>query len=855
MPTAQINRSDRFGGIRPKRYRGGGGFSDVYEGYTQSGERVAIKVLRFKEDAQSLEADKLIREQKILARINSRGVAKYIDSDLDNDPPWIASEYVDGPTLKEAIASNGPLSATAVELLIRQIALSLTELHRESIAHRDLSPNNVILGPDGPVIIDFGSARITSSSAKLVSIVSVGTPGFLSPEAIAGSDSGTPADIFALSRIAEFSLTGKSEPTDQNSFLKLSPRLSTALAEALSNDPNDRPSAQDIVDSCSVVDSNIADISAANYPKPVLRKIPIRFRLRTILAILALSLISSFFAIQFFREQPITTASQVTALNGLSSETANYEWTRISKPAGMIRGFSIPESFYETRVRTTEIENPSTTDLDAFEIGSEAESSITKFNIIASIELNFEKINYDKIFNDHEEIDVGKIVSIRENFSSSLEFWEDEFLRLECNFSSPEKASVDRVKKSIYVIATSLGCSAEEVDIVALYFYPEIDLQVLVTGRFNPEEIDASAFLDSILVTKQDILAKKSASESDLLTSALYPGTTSRIFYDNEDKNDLEESFFYAKAAIWLENGDAIEMEFAEGQESLYSAWGWTIDDEKGYQALIPLGRMWTYENTKSRIFSNSEFDSILLIIELDSVSNIRPKTAFRFIPGDPKHKISSADEIDLGFGTYDDSRSFSDLSEDKEKFDLPEDASKFVEFPTEPISVGKVRFIVPASWQLNASPSTPTKEIPDYIYAIVSPSGNDLFNLESDLPQFEITSEQLASTQSRKSARNWIEIDDLDCRSRSFFTYETEFFYIEWVVRLNCRIRDAFSDFGKRFRQTQAAPLIRMLVSMPLDTSPDDWPEPLLRINFTPETQEDLYFLKEMVLSLRPSK
>jgi serine/threonine protein kinase len=81
----------------------------VYEGYTQSGERVAIKVLRFKEDAQSLEAEKLIREQKILARINSRGVAKYIDSDLNNDPPWIASEYVDGPTLKEAMDSDGPL--------------------------------------------------------------------------------------------------------------------------------------------------------------------------------------------------------------------------------------------------------------------------------------------------------------------------------------------------------------------------------------------------------------------------------------------------------------------------------------------------------------------------------------------------------------------------------------------------------------------------------------------------------------------------------------------------------------------------------------------------------------------------
>jgi serine/threonine protein kinase len=854
MPTAQINRSDRFGGIRPKRYRGGGGFSDVYEGYTQSGERVAIKVLRFKEDAQSLEAEKLIREQKILARINSRGVAKYIDSDLDNDPPWIASEYVDGPTLKEAITSNGPLSATAVELLVRQIALSLTELHRESIAHRDLSPNNVILGPDGPVIIDFGSARITSSSAKLVSIVSVGTPGFLSPEVIAGSDSGTPADIFALSRIAEFSLTGQSETTDQNSFLKLSPRLSTALAEALSNDPNDRPSAQDIFDSCSVFDSNIADISAANYPKPVLKKIPIRFRLRTILAILALSLISSFFASQFFREQPITTASQVTALKELGSDKADYKWKSISKPAGTIRGFNIPASFYETRVRTAEYDHSLTTDLDAFEIGSESASSTTRFNVIASIELNIENLDYDKIFNDQEEIDVDNIVSIRENLTSSVEFWENEFLRLECNFSSPEKASVDSERKSIYAIATSLGCSPEEVDIIALYYYPDINLQVLVTGFFNSKEIDVLEFLDSILVTTENILATRTASETDLLTSSLYPGATSRIFYDNDVKNNLEESFFYAKTAIWLEEGDAIEMEFVEGQESLYSAWGWTIDDEKGYQALIPLGRMWTFENSKSRIFSNSEFDSILLIIELDSVSNIRPKTVFRFTTANPAHKLMAADKTDLGIGTYDDSRSFSYVSDDAPRFGLPEDTSVANGYPTELISVGGVNFIIPSSWQLNTSPFAPSNGLSDFLYAIASPSGEDLSSLETDLPQFEITSEQLASTQSRKAAQGWIEIDDQECRSRSFFTYKTESFYIEWVVRLNCKIRDAFSDFGKRLSQTQAAPLIRMLVSEPLDASSDDLPKPLLRINFTPETQEDLLFLKEMVQSFRTS-
>jgi hypothetical protein len=111
-----------------------------------------------------------------------------------------------------------------------------------------------------------------------------------------------------------------------------------------------------------------------------------------------------------------------------------------------------------------------------------------------------------------------------------------------------------------------------------------------------------------------------------------------------------------------------------------------------------------------------------------------------------------------------------------------------------------------------------------------------------------------LAIVQSHKDTWYWIETDDANCQSRYFYTYEGEFFHVEWVVRLNCGIQDAYSDSGEKFRQTQAAPLFQLLVSKPLDTSPDDWPEPLLRINFTPGTREDLLFLKEMILSLRPA-
>jgi len=127
MVTTPISRSDRFGDIRPRRYRGGGGFSDVYEGVTTSGKRVALKVFRSQDNQSAKEIEKLNREKKVLARINSRGVAKYYDSNFENDPPWIASEYIDGPTLREAIEVNGIMDAQSTELLIYQISSTLAD--------------------------------------------------------------------------------------------------------------------------------------------------------------------------------------------------------------------------------------------------------------------------------------------------------------------------------------------------------------------------------------------------------------------------------------------------------------------------------------------------------------------------------------------------------------------------------------------------------------------------------------------------------------------------------------------------------------------------------------------------------
>ena len=111
VTTALLPRGSRFGELRLTGFIGSGGFSDVYEAFDEKGRRLAVKVLRLTGLNAESQTDRIIREREILARVDSRGVAKLVSADLSADTPWIASEFVDGPTLRESVRTDGPLSA------------------------------------------------------------------------------------------------------------------------------------------------------------------------------------------------------------------------------------------------------------------------------------------------------------------------------------------------------------------------------------------------------------------------------------------------------------------------------------------------------------------------------------------------------------------------------------------------------------------------------------------------------------------------------------------------------------------------------------------------------------------------
>ena len=850
MSTAPISRSDRFGDIRPRRYRGGGGFSDVYEGVTTSGKRVALKVFRFQDSQSAREIEKLNRERKVLARINSRGVAKYYDSNFENEPPWIASEYIDGPTLKEAIASGGIMNPQSAELLIYQISSALTEIHNENIAHRDLSPNNVILGPDGPVIIDFGSSRLTDSSKGIVSILTSGTPGYLSPEAKTGTDASTPSDVFALAKVAEFTLTGESDSIQSKKLDQLSPTLALMLYQALEINPSQRPTAQEIMDACKVNFDNLNEISANNYPEVKLKKIPIRFRMRSVLAIAFVFLAITVFISQRLREEPITTSSLLSYIEEQTKTSPDLENKTIVRDGGVIRKFQMPSTFSQMRLRLTDIPTPSFLDIDAINIAIEPPPRKTYLDIVATITSDSD-IDVLKL-SDKNQVSLkdDRLAELLKRLQTETIFRQENYVPASCKFTTPSVASVDTAKQSIYVIAITKDCiidDAVEFHIVSISFYPKQNLLVSISGFFDPTEIAMTDFLDSIEVSDKNTINENFDGARDLLDLAQYPGTSGRLLWDDSS----DSGFYYSRTALRLRKSEAISLLFSNSQEDNFSIWGFVVSDEIP-NILIPFGRLWTYEDDKSIVLSNNDFEELILIIELDAITiDSRSSVKIEFTEPNKTSKIFKAEDLTLGIGQLIQSKSFSYMM-DNEFFSLPSLQNSEKKEASEFIKIGGIQINVPSSWSQLSVPNSSDSKTP-VLFSILN-SGSDFIELlEADLPQLRIIDENLGFAQTRRGGLDWINSDDLNCSSRTHFSFESDYFFIEWVLRLRCEITDAAQLRGEEGKLEQAAPIFQILVADRRSGTSEE-SNPRLRIDFVPETVEDLDYLKEMILSLKPS-
>jgi ABC-type transport system substrate-binding protein len=181
----------------------------VYLGRSAGGRLVAVKVIRTElADDPSFRA-RFTHEVAAARRVKGLYTALVVDADPDGPVPWLATAYVPGPSLSEAVAAHGPLSEAALLPLAAALAEGLAAIHAAGVVHRDLKPSNVLLAADGPRVIDFGISRAVEASALTGTNLLIGSPGFMSPEQAVGHDVGPPSDVFSLGAVLTFAATAE----------------------------------------------------------------------------------------------------------------------------------------------------------------------------------------------------------------------------------------------------------------------------------------------------------------------------------------------------------------------------------------------------------------------------------------------------------------------------------------------------------------------------------------------------------------------------------------------------------------------------------------------------------------------
>ncbi|MGW2304611.1 protein kinase domain-containing protein [Streptomyces sp. NPDC001809] len=171
---------------------------------------IAVKTVRGDLEVDGDFRTRFRREIAAARTVDGPGVARLVDADPDAASPWLATEYVPGPSLAEAVARSGPLPVATVRALGSALASALSEVHRVKVLHRDLKPANVLLGRAGPKLIDFGIAQAFEATALTSTGLVVGSPGFMSPEHLAGSRAVVPAsDVFCLGAVLAFAASGR----------------------------------------------------------------------------------------------------------------------------------------------------------------------------------------------------------------------------------------------------------------------------------------------------------------------------------------------------------------------------------------------------------------------------------------------------------------------------------------------------------------------------------------------------------------------------------------------------------------------------------------------------------------------
>jgi serine/threonine protein kinase len=239
---------------------GQGGMGVVYLAESEGGDNVAVKVLRPELARDPAFLARFRREVEVYRRVGGVCCAHYVHAEVNASPPWLATEYVAGPTLAEHVSSRGAISGPRLAGLAAGIAEGLAAIHSAGLVHRDLKPANVILSAEGPRLIDFGIAHDSDTTSLTAPGTVIGSPGWMAPEQLRGAKVGPAADVWAWGATVAYAAVGR-PPFGPGPAPEVAQRILSGLPDltgipapvadrvraALDPDPSLRPGADELV--------------------------------------------------------------------------------------------------------------------------------------------------------------------------------------------------------------------------------------------------------------------------------------------------------------------------------------------------------------------------------------------------------------------------------------------------------------------------------------------------------------------------------------------------------------------------------------------------------------------------------
>jgi tetratricopeptide (TPR) repeat protein len=239
---------------------GVGGMGRVFLGRSPAGRAVAVKVVHPELARDPGFRIRFRREVRAAQSVSGAFTAPVVAAGPDDDPPWLATAFIAGPSLSEVIAAAGPLSEEAVWRLAGGLVEALQAVHACGLVHRDLKPGNVLMAADGPRVIDFGIARAMDGTALTAAGMLVGSPVCMAPEQARGELPGTAGDVFSLGGVLAYAATGSApfaaaDPIamiyrivhDEPDLGGLGPDLRSLVADCLVKEPASRPSLETLL--------------------------------------------------------------------------------------------------------------------------------------------------------------------------------------------------------------------------------------------------------------------------------------------------------------------------------------------------------------------------------------------------------------------------------------------------------------------------------------------------------------------------------------------------------------------------------------------------------------------------------